>query len=375
MDGQSRRRRQFGIGTAIGAALIGLSFWSANFTADARESAKSAWTAHAKNPIVAAGDLREKGLWNDPSVLKLEDGSYVMYATTSVNEPFKPPILPFRATSRDGVSWKLDPATPLLETQGTPYVTIETPTVVRFKGQWHMYYMGVLPPGSVPASHIGHAVSSDGIRWKHDSNKIVAATGKVEDWNGFMVSEPGAVVFNDRIYLYFHALGARPGLRPPQLATIGLVTSADGSSFTAPRRVLMQDETVFPPSEGYTGYATVAGLVYKGRMHLFYNVVRNAKMSGSDIEQVALHHAMSDDGETRWRQDARPIFNREDFDWTEGGIISPSVLIDDGKVKMWFAGHMPKMSFVKLIFGGWKGRQFGIGYAEAPLSVLESGGQ
>jgi hypothetical protein len=338
---------------------------------EAQESARANWSVAAGNPIVKAGDLRDKGLWNDPCVVKLDDGTYAMYLTTSTKEPFKPPILPFRAVSRDGIAWKLDPAGPVLDTAGTPYVNIETPSVVRYHGQWHMYYMGVLPPGSVPASHIGHAVSPDGIHWTHDprGTRVIAASGNVADWNGFLVSEPGAVVFKDRIYLYFGALGARPGLKPPQLMTIGLATSADGSVFDTPRRVLSQDETLFPPSKGYAGYATVSAVVDDGQVHLFYNVVSNAALTGSDIEQVALHHAVSTDGVGGWRQDPLPIFVRSDFDWTEGGIIGPSVIIEGGKVRMWFAGHMSKLSFVRLAFSGWKGRQFGIGYAEAPLAV------
>jgi len=338
----------------------------------AQGSAVKDWRVHAGNPVIQAGSMRERAIWNDPSVLRLADGQLAMYLTSSTVEPFKPPILPFRAVSRDGLSWTLDPAGPLLTTAGTPYINIETPTVVRFRGRWHMYFMGVLAPGSVPASHIGHAVSDDGLRWQLDPQGIqaVAATGKVSDWNGFLVSEPGAVVFKDRIYLYFHALGARPGGKPPQLSSIGLATTDDGTHFSPAKPVLTQSEALFPPAAGYAGYATVSAAVHEGRVHLFYNVVANPKLSGSDIEQVALHHSVSDDGETAWRQDPKPIFQRSDFDWTEGGIISPTVLIEDGKVKMWFAGHMSKLSFVKLMLSGWKGRQFGIGYAETPLDSL-----
>lgn len=353
---------------AIAVACLVAIGCAPSATVVAQESARRDWQPHPGNPIIPAGALRDKGLWNDPSVVKLDDGTYAMYLTTSTEEPFKPPILPFRAVSRDGIAWRLDPPEPLLRPVA-PYINIETPTVVRFKGKWHMYYMGVMPPGSVPASHIGHAVSDDGIRWRHDpaGARVVSATGTVADWNGFMVSEPGAVVFKDRIYLYFAALGARPGLKPPQLQTIGLATSADGTTFTAPRQVLSADERVFPPAKGFTGYATVSAVVDGGRMHLFYNVISNPKLTGSDVEQVALHHSWSADGESGWHQDPRPIFNRSDFDWTDGGgIISPTVIVEGGKVRMWFAGHMSKLSFAKLIFAGWKGRQFGVGYAEAP---------
>jgi predicted GH43/DUF377 family glycosyl hydrolase len=363
-----RKRRGLAAFLAVCLIILGCAPYA---RVDAQDSARANWNPHPDNPIIPAGAMREKGLWNDPSVVKLDDGTYAMYLTTSTEEPFKPPILPFRAVSRDGISWRLDPSAPLLRPIA-PYINIETPSVVRYKGKWHMYYMGVMPPGSVPASHIGHAVSDDGIHWAHDPRgaRVISASGKVDDWNGFLVSEPGAVVFNDRIYLYFAALGARQGLKPPQLMTIGLAISDDGTNFDVPRRVLAADEALFPPAKGYAGYATVSAIVAQGRMHLFYNVISNPKLSGSDMEQVALHHSSSPDGERDWRQDPRPIFNRGDFDWTEGGIISPSVLIENGKVRMWFAGHMSKLSFVRLIVGGWKGRQFGVGYAEAPADVV-----
>ncbi len=357
-----------------GAALLagGCVETTPAMSAAAPRSARDRWRVAPGNPVLAAGSLREKGLWNDPCVLRLDDGRLAMYMTSSVAEPFKPPILPFRALSADGLAWRLDPAEPLLTTEGTPYVTIETPTVVRFRGRWHLYYMGVMPPGSVPAAHIGHATSDDGVRWRHDPDgqRIISATGQVQDWNGFMVSEPGAVVVGDRLHLYFHALGARPGQKPPQLSQIGLAISSDGSRFDRPRPVLRADEAMFPPSKGWAGYATVSGLVHEGRVHLFYGVVSNPEMKGHDIQQAALHHSVSDDGIGDWRPDPRPLFLREDFDWTEGGIIGPSALIEGGRVRLWFAGHMKKLSFVRLALGGWKGRQFGIGYAELPLDEL-----
>src|SRR5258708_16813803 len=73
-----------------------------------RIPSQDGWTQPLANPVIKAGDLRKQGLWNDPSVLK-ENGLYVMYMTTSIEEPFKPPIVPFPPPSPAGPSWKLDP--------------------------------------------------------------------------------------------------------------------------------------------------------------------------------------------------------------------------------------------------------------------------
>ena len=118
-------------------------------------SSQAKWASQTnKMPILSAGQHRDKSFWNDPSVI--QDGNkYVMYMTTSVNEPWKPPVLPFRAVSDDGLNWKLDPKTPLLSAKDTPFVNNETPSVIKYKGLYHMYYTGVYPAGHVPADRRG----------------------------------------------------------------------------------------------------------------------------------------------------------------------------------------------------------------------------
>lgn len=327
------------------------------------------WTPASSDPILKVGDLRDKAIWNDPCVLK-EGSQYVMYLTTSVNEPFKAPVLPFRAVSDDGLKWHLDPKEPLIKPDGTGYVGMETPTVVKFKGKYHMYYSLINTPGKVPMMEIGHATSDDGKSWKLDpmGQPIIKATGNPLDWNGFLVGEPAAVVFKDKIYLYFIGTGTRPGGKPPQLQQVGLVTSPDGRNFSSPRIVLSQDEALYPPSQGFTGYSCPFAVVHNNKMHLFHNVALSVPKANPDWYQVALSHAVSADGETDWKQDPAPIYTRASFKWTAGGIIGPSVLFEDGKCKMWFAGHMNQADFGTLPISGWKGTQFGIGFTSTDAS-------
>ena len=60
------------------------------------------WRPHAENPCLSFGQLRPLGSWNDPCVLK-RNGKYVMYLTTSLMVPGRPPVQPFRAVSDDGL--------------------------------------------------------------------------------------------------------------------------------------------------------------------------------------------------------------------------------------------------------------------------------
>lgn len=336
---------------------------------DALPTQAAVWKAASPDPIIKVGDLRDRAVWNDPCVLK-EGSQYVMYMTTSVNEPFKAPVLPFRAVSDDGLKWTLDPKEPLIKPDNTGYVGMETPSVIKFKGKYHMYYSLINEPGKVPLMEIGHATSDDGKSWKLDpmGQPLLKATGNVLDWDGFLVGEPAAVVFKDKVYLYFIGTGARPGGKPPQLQQVGLAISNDGRNFDRPKIVLSQDESIYPPSKGYTGYSCPFAVVHDNKVHLFHNVSLHVPKANPDWYQVALSHAVSDDGESGWTQDKTPIYTRASFKWTAGGIIGPSVLFEDGKCKMWFAGHVSQADFATLPLSGWKGNQFGIGFASTDAS-------
>ena len=378
----ARRRGQFGrrgmlgwagLSAVAGIGTAGLVQCSAENTADARPlglTSRGGWAFPQPNPIIKAGDMRSQGLWNDPCVL--HDGtSYIMYLTSSTSAPFKPPVLPFRAVSPDGLAWSLSPATPLLSPAGTPFASLETPSVVRFRGAWHMFFTGIMArPNPAPMS-VGHAVSADGITWKVTPQPVLTATGKITDWNGYLVAEPGAIVWKDRMLVYFAAIGARPGGNPPQAQSIGLAITTDGVTFGPPSRVLEQ-APLYPPSRGFIGYSTPMAFALGNKVHLVYDVAVNWTGDDPEWQQVALHHAVSNrDGEGDFVQDAAPLMTRDDFDWTGGEIASPTVLVEGSKLHMWFAGHVHKSQLGPLIRRGISGREFGIGYATRPAADFE----
>jgi hypothetical protein len=237
-----------------------------------------------------------------------------------------------------------------------------------------MFYTGVFKPGAVPSMAIGHAVSKDGINWVDDRRAVLEATGKLEDWNGFLVGEPGAVVYKGKIYVYFTAMGARPGGEPPQLQTIGLATTRDGRVFDKPRVVLAQAD-FYPPSQGFVGYSTPAAAVSEGSVHLFYDVAAFVESGNPQWQQVALHHAVSDDGETNFRQDSGPLLVREDFHWTSGEILGPAALIDGDRVKIWFSGHVSYGELAPLVNRGYRGKEFGVGFASIDLAAFKRSGE
>lgn len=330
--------------------------------------AQPGWTVSRDAPVLAAGELRPRALWNDPSVLRTDEG-YVLYLTTSTDAPFKPPVLPFRAMSPDGQRWTLSPDTPLLSPEGGPYASIETPSVVRFRDQWWMAFTGVYPAGAASPMAIGLAVSPDGISWRVAQWTLLRATGGATDWNGYLVGEPGAVVHENRLLLYFSAVGARAGGGPP-LQSIGLIDSADGVHFSAPRQVLGQGP-LYPAASGYAGYSSPAALARPadqgGGVDLFYSVAHVAKGADPEWQQVAIHRAWSANGRSAFREDGAPVLTRDSTLWTDGEILAPAPLIDGDTLKLWFGGHVALPRLAPLVRRGFSGPEFGIGLATQPI--------
>lgn len=328
-------------------------------------------------PVIEGGTMMDKAIWNDPSVLKVGD-EYVMYLSSSVDEPFKPPVLPFRAVSADGRNWSLAPEGPLLSAEGTEFVSLETPSVVVFNNEYIMFYSGIYPQGQVPSMAIGRATSKDGITWTHDAEPVLEATGDVLNWNGYLVAEPGAVVHDGAVYLYYTAMGARLDESrtkvsfPEQLQTLGLVISADGKRFSPQKQVLTQGAS-YPPEQGFVGYSTPAALVVDDRIHLVYDITAFVKGASPEWQQVGLHKASSATGKESFVEDAGPLLTRNDFDWTTGELLSPSLLIEGDTVKMWFAGHVNYDGMGEFIKNGYRGPQFGIGYAEISKAKFLAG--
>lgn len=379
MTRRSRRRRfltrSLALGGAtLGASCIGIGLVSQSKPVDFSKRAdnlptQGGWETPLANPVIKAGDMFPRALWNDPTLL-IENGRYVMWLTTSIETPFKPPIVPFRAVSEDrGRSWRLDPPTPVASPKGTRFVNIETPSVVRFGGRYHMFFSGIYPNAKPTLMAVGHAVSDDGKSWTVSREPVISETGKPQDWNGFLVGEPGAIVRGDEIFVYFSAVGARPGGNPPQLQTIGLARTKDGERFGPPQRVLEQ-ASIYPPEKGFCGYSCPSPFELNGKVHLLFNVAMNIKGDNPEWQQAALHHAVSADGISGFVQDEQPIFTRNSFEWTSGGIIGPSALVDEGKVKMWFGGHVPASEFGPLVKRNYAGREFGINFAQRDVAAF-----
>ena len=298
----------------------------------------SCFQAYASNPVLTGGSLLSGADWNDPSVIKV-GSNFVMYASSDQSFDFNIKI--YRLISSDGLSWTLSPASPVFQADPSALAwdhrATETPNVVFFNNQYHLFYTGYPVTYTDSSSYkIGHAVSSDGISWTRDASYILAPTNPSGapnlDFNQFVVGEPGAVVFNNKIYLYFTAVGANAGVGST-LQVIGLTTSSDGMTWSTPLSVLEPDQLLYPRST-WLGLSTPQPIVLNGEIHLFFDVAQ-----ATPFKQLRLQHAHSANGISSWTFDTSPIFSQSSFSWSSNEILAPTVLLDGTRLHLWFAGN------------------------------------
>jgi predicted GH43/DUF377 family glycosyl hydrolase len=303
------------------------------------------------NPIFKSGSFFNGSNWNDPSVIKVGT-QYVMYASSGTGSG----VQIYRLVSNDGANWSLSPSTAVFTNSPSATawdrVSVETPAVVLFNNTYYLFYTGYTDQTNVGTYQVGYATSPDGITWTRSGTTSLLAptdpTGAVNnDFNQFVVGEPGPVVFQNQLYLYFTAVGYDSSLKTT-VQTIGLVTSPDGLTWSAPQKVLVPSQTLYPSSANWAGYSTPSAIVLNNQVHLFFDVVQE-----SPWLQLKIHHAVSTDGMTAWVQDAHAIFDFSQFNWTTREIRSPTALLDGGTLFLWFAGD--------------NGTTLGIGEATCPF--------
>jgi len=292
------------------------------------------YTPYSTNPIIDWNDFIV-GSWADPTILKVNN-EYIMYVSAMRGGISTPqPISIYRLASSDGYSWVMDPATPVFEpVDGTFFEGgIETPNVVFFNGEYHMYNTVYLQ--NVPSLFkVSHATSLDGINWAMDNTPVLAPDTTV-NWMSNIVAEPGSLVKNDTLYLFY------TGISNVGDVSIGLVRSLDGNSFLDTTQVITIPRDIYPASEGYLGLSTPDATLVGDTIYLFTDLVRTDTFTSWN--QVGLHQFKSYGDINKWYNDTTNIHMSNDFTWTDGNYLSQLLgvtpLMDDNRLRIWYWGY------------------------------------
>lgn len=292
------------------------------------------FTPYSQDPIIDWNDFTV-GSWADPCVLKVSN-EYIMYASAMHGGFTTPqPISIYRFSSTDGYSWTMNPATPVFETVNNTFYEggIETPNVVFFNGEYHMYNTVYLQ--NIPSLFkISHATSPNGINWTMDSAPTLEPDPAL-NWMSEIVAEPGTLVKNDTLYLFY------TGISNTGAVSIGLARSLDGSTFFDTTQVVTIPEDVFPSSAGYLGLSTPDATLVGDTIYLFTDLVRAD--THTDWNQVGLHQFKSFGDINKWYHDTVAIHMSEDFTWTDGNYLSQLLgvtpIMDGNRLRIWYWGY------------------------------------
>lgn len=344
---------------AFGIILFIIVCYSSNTTQEVVPSNEA-------SPTNISGSFWNYTAYNDPCVIKMNN-YYYMYLSRNTDNIYldgrTEPVSMFMASSTNRVNWivKSEEILKLGDRNDWDYNKVETPSVIFFNNTFHMYYSGG-SQYSIPVSYkIGHATSSDGINWIKDNVNPIITSSQIPDSSLVLhVAEPGALVYKEKVYLYF-VVTKQPTDRsyPEASMDIYLAISEDGYTFNTPQKILSQSGK-YLPDHGYIGYSTPSAVENNGKIYLYYDVFYQTNNNISKYEQIILQTAESSDGVV-FIEAENAIMNRNSNGWTKREIRGGNVIIEDGTVHMWFSGD--NYEFTN---GIWKGKMT-VGYAHWKL--------
>jgi predicted GH43/DUF377 family glycosyl hydrolase len=294
---------------------------------------------------------------SDPSVIADESVFRLAYTGVDLSNPVSPHASIGLATSADSMSWapisNLTVSTAsangevLRGRAGAWDENLETPFLMKTFSGYMLYYSGyrdATSPGGpgkgFPAS-LGVATSRDGLTFtRMQSDPILAPTPGGFDADA--IYSPDIIPYQSDYFMVYagHCYTDCPGA--PGVRILG-ATSADGIHWSKLAQPLLAPSS--PPEWMRDGVAEPAILMGPdGDLYLFFTGVK-------DNERViGVARAASPTAAFEVDPDAILAPTAGNFD--EVGDIAPSVMLENGTVRMWFVGRNK--------FG-----QYAIGYAEA----------
>jgi len=253
----------------------------------------------------------------------------------------------FAATSADGLSWQTSekPVIPATVSDTTFGELQSSPSLLHYNGKYHLWYTRQETVGSNTQRGVAHAISDDGLTWKHspgsNGGAFVLEAGQPHYWDAKEVGSPSVLAGPGGGLLMWYTgtrtdIGARPA--------IGVAEYKNGSW----SRQQAQQAVLAPaPGTADLGYQDPV-VVYDAALKL-YRMWYTRRVFGRPPE---IHYAVSENGAAFIRWPARPAVSvgaLGTFD--ERGVTTPSALFQGGRLMLWYTGRDNK-------------GQYQIGYAE-----------
>ncbi len=249
---------------------------------------------------------QEPRVMREPTLIKDDTGTYHMWLEMDQGSQERRVI--FRASSRDGLSWSMDPPAPVLESDAQDGYRVGAPSVLRTASGYVMFFEVGDGRG------FGRAQSTDGRNWSRDSNLVLEP---LPDETAIHAPSVVPKPSGDGLLLYYQ-VGDGSAIR--------VVESSDleGRTFLTSQR-----RTVIMPGEISTGmwrdvsvvkspYAILAERGSQKVIYLWYSAYgyesgRATALDGS-VSQIAANYsigmASSLDGYIFTHHPNNPVFDR-----------------------------------------------------------------
>jgi predicted GH43/DUF377 family glycosyl hydrolase len=323
-------------------------------------NSSTGWVTWSKETqTVYTGSTR---IVSDPAVISDEAGFRMVYTAVDFGDKTAPHAGVALATSEDSLTWtpvatSINNASENLSAMrgevlrgriGEWDENLETPFLLKTNNGYYLYYSGyrdgVRPgePGKGFPASLGLAISHDGVNFtRAQSEPILAPTAGTFDADAIyspdIIPYQGGYLMVYAGHCYNNCPGA-PGVR------VMAATSNDGIHWAKVAEPLLSPKA--PPEWMRDGVAEPAILLGPdGKLYLFFTGVKGQE------HVIGVSRAASLD--KAWDVDPDPIVTPAAGTFDETGDAAPTVLLENGRVRMWFVGTN-------------RTGQYSIGYAEAP---------
>ena len=304
----------------------------------------SPWTKDAASPVVTTdgANFHPFGAIGDPFVM-WDSGVYKMWFTGLAVKAGKEVLGTAYSESPDGLVWTdTKSATKLIDLvlepdpNGWDKYGIETVNVVRrpSDGKYMLYYTGNVMNAPHSYTHIGLALSDDGINWTKHPGPVLTDTLPWElpftigGVTAGGVLEPTVLIEGGLFKMWYVGFGIYQG----GWTAVGYATSTDGINWTKQPTPVMAPGAPGSWDDAYASHVDVTADPLGG-YHMFY-----AGGESATGETMRIGYAHSDDGLVWIKSPLNPILEGSPGSWDAGMTGGPSALLVGGDLRLYYMG-------------------------------------
>jgi predicted GH43/DUF377 family glycosyl hydrolase len=288
----------------------------------------------------------------DPTVFRDGDTLRMYYTSLFLSDTLGKLIIS-GVKSTDGLTWQIMNGSLTEESIALDYMPsewdkhLETAEVIKSGNDILLYYSGYPVEsqelGTVIANgEIGLASSTDGITFERVNSNPILTRG-TQDAKDFNALFSPTVIYDNGTYYMLYTGWCIDNCNDPFIGLLG-ATSSDGINWVKQQEPILFGDQVNLEWVGFT--LAEADLVKgpNGKYYLFFT------------GENGIGVAKSDQPFGPWDVYPYPILVKEQ-NWESSEIVAPSVIIENGKVRLWYMGVVGQFE------------DFSIGYAEADFPL------